>query len=64
MVHGKFSGSFQRLAPVARKSCGTFFALRYFWIAALVAVPSEPEIASTWSCSTSWRVCSTVLGGL
>jgi hypothetical protein len=39
-------------------------AFRYFWTAALVAVPSEPDIASTWSSSTSLRVCSTVLGGL
>ena len=33
-------------------------------IALLVAVPSEPNIISTSSCSTSLRVCSTVFGGV
>src|SRR5258708_3248305 len=33
MVHGKSFGSFHLVAPVATNSCGTFLALRYFWIA-------------------------------
>ena len=33
MVQGKFFGSFHLVAPVATNSCGTFLALRYFWIA-------------------------------
>jgi len=44
MVHGKCSGSPQRDAPVATNSCGTFIVFMYFWIAALLAVPSGAKI--------------------
>ena len=44
MVHGKFLGSPHLVAPVATKSCGTFFAFMYFWIAVLDGVPSEWKI--------------------
>ena len=40
MVHGKSFGSPHFVAPVATKSCGTFFAFMYFWIAVLDGVPS------------------------
>ena len=64
MVHGKFFGSFHLVAPVATKSCGTFFAFMYLWIAVLDGVPSVWNTNSTSSCSTSLRTISTVLGGL
>ena len=63
MVHGKFFGSPNLVAPVATKSCGTFFEFMYFWIAVLCAVPRLLRISSTSSFSTSRRACSTVLGG-
>src|SRR5438105_1259248 len=37
MVHGKFLGSPNRVAPVATNSCGTFRVFMYFAMAALVA---------------------------
>src|SRR5437899_2294511 len=37
MVQGNSLGSFHLVAPVATKSCGTFFEFMYFWIA-LVSV--------------------------
>ena len=40
MVQGWSFGSFHLLAPVATKSCGTFFAFMYLWIAVLGGVPS------------------------
>ena len=40
MVQGMSSGRSNLVAPVATKSCGTFFAFMYFWIAVLVGVPS------------------------
>src|SRR5215470_14606338 len=64
MVHGKCCGSFHLVAPVATKSCGTFLAFMYFWIAVLDGVPSDWKIKRTSSLSTSLRACSTVLGGL
>ena len=33
-------------------------------MATLGGVPSVLNMNSTWSCSTSWRTCSTVFGGL
>ena len=63
MVQGKFFGSPHLVAPVATKSCGTFLTFMYFWIAELVAVPSELNISRTSSLSTSLRACSTVFGG-
>ncbi len=64
MVQGKFFGSPHLVAPVATKSCGTFFEFMYFWIAVLDGVPSDWKISSTSSLSTSLRACSTVFGGL
>ena len=64
MVHGKFLGSPHFDAPVATKSCGTFFWFMYLWIAVLHGVPSGWNSAKILSCSTSWRTTSTVLGGL
>ena len=63
MVHGKSLGLPHFEAPVATKSCGTFFWFMYLWIAVLHAVPSVLWVHSTLSCSTSWRMHSTVLGG-
>ena len=63
MVHGKSLGLPHFDAPVATKSCGTFFWFMYLWIAVLHAVPSVLWVHSTFSCSTSWRIISTVLGG-
>src|SRR6266446_4382307 len=63
MVHGKFSGSPHLVAPVATKSCGTFLAFMYFWIAELDWVPSDWKMSSTSSLSTSLRACSTAIGG-
>src|SRR4029079_14693196 len=64
MVQGKFFGSENLLAPDERNSWGTFLALRYFWTAEFAAVPLELKTTRTSSCSTSLRVCSTVLGGV
>ena len=64
MVQGKSFGSFHLVAPVATNSCGTFLALRYFWIAEFDGVPSELKISNTSSLSTSLRACSTAFGGL
>ncbi len=64
MVQGKFFGSLNLVAPVATNSCGTFFVLRYFWIAALDGVPRLWKVSSTSSLSTSLRTCSTAFGGL
>ncbi|MNY35790.1 hypothetical protein D3C86_1702230 [compost metagenome] len=64
MVQGKVFGSISRVEPAPIMSCGTFLLFRYFCTARLAAVPTELNTASTWSCSTSLRVCSTVLGGL
>ncbi len=50
-------------APVATKSCGTFFWFMYLWMAELHGVPVMLKQASTWSSSTSLRIISTVLGG-
>ena len=63
MVHGKFFGSPHLVAPVATKSCGTFFAFRYFWIAEFDGVPRLWKMSSTSSLSTSLRACSTAFGG-
>ena len=63
MVQGKFFGSPHFDAPVEMKRCGTFFWLTYLWIAVLPGVPSVWNSSSTFSCSTSWRTTSTVLGG-
>jgi len=63
IVHGKFCGSFHLVAPVATKRCGTFCWFMYLWIALLGGVPSVWKSAATWSCSTSLRTISTVLGG-
>ena len=54
----------KRLLAANTKSCGTFFVFRYFWTAALCAVPMLPKMATALSLSTSRRVCSTALGGL
>ena len=40
MVQGWFLGSFHLVAPVATKSCGTFFSFMYLWMALLGGVPS------------------------
>ena len=64
MVHGKFFGSPHLVAPEATKSCGTFLAFMYFWIAELDCVPSGWKIRSTSSLSTSLRACSIAFGGL
>src|ERR1700675_2164046 len=64
MVHGNPFGARNRDDPDMMKSCGTFFALRYFWIAAFGEVPNEPTMARTSSPSTRRRVCSTVFGAL
>ena len=64
MVQGKFFASFHLVAPVATKSCGTFFAFMYLWIAVFDGVPSDWKRSSTSSCSTSLRAISTVFGGL
>ena len=64
MVHGKFFGSPNLVAPVATNSCGTFLAFMYFWIAELDGVPSGWKINSTSSLSTSLRACSIAFGGL
>ncbi len=64
MVQGKFFGSFHLVAPVATNSCGTFFELRYFWIAVFDGVPSGLKISSASSLSISLRAGSTVFGGL
>ncbi len=63
MVQGKFLGSPHFDAPVATNSIGTFFWFMYLWIAVLHGVPSVLKVHSTLSCSTSWRMHSTVLGG-
>jgi len=42
MLQGKLAGSSHLSAAVASPMCGTFFAFMYFWIALLVAVPSDP----------------------
>ena len=63
MVHGNSLGMPHFDAPVATKSCGTFFWFRYFCTTVLVGVPSSWKIAKTWSSSTSLRTISTVLGG-
>ena len=63
MVQGLSEGLPHFDAPVARKMCGTFLAFMYLTIAELVGVPIVPTMASTWSSSTSLRVCSTVRGG-
>src|SRR5207247_9187817 len=64
MVHGKFCGSPHLVAPIAKKSCGTFLAFMYCWIAELDWVPSGWKIKSTSSLSTSLRACSTAFGGV
>ncbi len=64
MVHLLFFGSFHFDAPVLSSSCGTPFELRYLCTAVCGAVPSEPNSASTSSCSTSRRVASTHFGAL
>jgi hypothetical protein len=64
MVHLKFSGSFHLVAPVATCSCGTLRVFMYLWIAVFDGVPRVWNRNSTWSCSTSLRAISTVLGGL
>jgi len=52
------------VAPVATKRWGIFCAFTYLWIALLVGVPRVLNRNATWSCSTSRRTISTVLGGL
>ena len=64
MVQGKALGSPNLVAPEDTKSCGTFCWFMYFWIAVFPGVPSGWKMSSTWSCSTSLRAISTVLGGL
>ena len=64
MVHGKFCGSPNLVAPVATNSCGTFLAFMYFWIAEFDGVPSGWKTSKTSSLSTSLRACSTAFGGL
>ena len=64
MVHLLFFGSFHFDAPVLSSSCGTPLELRYLCTAVCGAVPSEPNSASTSSCSTSRRVASTHFGAL
>ena len=63
MVHGLSFGLPHFDAPLASRMCGTFLAFMYLTIAELVGVPIEPTTATTWSSSTSLRVCSTVFGG-
>src|SRR5262245_19148609 len=63
MVHGNSLGLPHFEAPVDTKRCGTFFWLTYLWIAVLVGVPRVLKRQSTFSCSMSWRVTSTDLGG-
>ncbi len=64
MVHGCPVGSPHLVAPVATKSCGTFFSFMYFRMALLVGVPSGLKTNRTWSSSTSLRTISTAFGGL
>src|SRR3954464_15942645 len=64
IVHGKSAGRPHLVAPLATNSCGTFLALRYFWIAVLDGVPSAPNTSSTSYTSTSLRTCATALGGV
>ena len=51
------------VVATATNDCGTFFMFMYLWIAVLVGVPRVWHMQSTFSCSTSWRTSSTVLGG-
>ena len=64
MVQGNFLGWPHLVAPVATKSCGTFFLFMYLCTAELVGVPRDWNMNSTFSLSTSLRNCSLVLGGL
>jgi branched-chain amino acid transport system substrate-binding protein len=64
IVHGNSLGLPHFDAPVATNNIGTFFWFMYLWIAVLVGVPSVLKVHSTLSCSTSWRISSTVFGGL
>jgi hypothetical protein len=63
MVHGASPGLPNLVAPVATRSCGTFFMFMYFSIAEFDGVPSDWKISRTSSLSTSLRACSTALGG-
>src|SRR5690606_16536569 len=56
--------SAQVAAPEPTNNCGTFLLLRYLRTTRDGAVPPENMMKATCSCSTSLRVCSTVLGGL
>ncbi len=64
IVHGWPFGSPHLVAPVATNSWGTCSSFMYFQMAVFDGVPSVWKRSSTWSCSTSFRTISTVLGGL
>src|SRR3979409_302078 len=58
MVLLLFFGSFHFEAPVLSINCGTPLEFRYLCTAVWGAVPSEPNSASTSSCSTSSPLAS------
>ena len=64
MVQGKFFGSPHFMPVAAMNNCGTPFEFRYFMAAVFGGVPKELNSSNTSSDSTSFLVCSMVLGGL
>jgi len=46
--------------PLPTNNCGTLRSFRYGRIASACSVPTLLKIASTLSCSTSWRVSEIV----